>query len=1293
MLHKIRWTTEKISRRIEFVEDQIYRHRQEIPPFRYQILDAPMTPPPVAPEVDDSDWELIGPHEYWAPPRTNFVLRTTFSTGNLEGAAGPIALFLPIGIAGNFSHPEALAYIDGEPYAACDRHHQEIILPAKYCDGAEHTLALHGWTGIGGNGRGDMSDRLKMNPCEVVQIDQPTRDFVALARVTLGIAVQLEERDPAKHHLLTALEEAFQDLDIRHPLGPGSPRPYETIPAALNSLQDDLAKAGPALDVDISAIGHAHIDVAWLWTLDQTRQKSGRTFHNVLRNMEKFPGFVFGQSQPQLYDYVRQDFPDLFEAIKARVEDGRWETIGGMWVEADCNLSGPESLARQFLLGRNFFREHFGQGVDSPVLWLPDVFGYAWNLPQLIKEAGLEYFFTIKIGWSQYNRLPYDSFWWQGLDGTKVLTHFSTTKAPGSPFAATYNSDATPGEIMGTWTNFQQKDYGPVGKIPPMLMSYGFGDGGGGPTPEMLENIRELNNFPAAPKIKPEKVGDFFQKLAAVSENLPTWNGELYLEYHRGTYTTQARNKKGNRESEFLLHDAEFLATYASLLDPNYQYPFEQFTKAWQLVCLNQFHDIIPGSSIGPVYAQSLEQYAEVKAIAGATSDTALAVIAEKMGAETVIVNPTSFTRDEVLEIEGNSEDIRKIKPFSVQTFRRSNVQPATLNISQTHLENDFLRVDLNDHGDIIRIFDKVAKREVLPDDAIANQFLAFEDIPLRWDAWDIDIFYDDKVWLAEGATSIAVVEATPYRATLEIKRRILNSDYTQRISLTHNSHRLDFDTCIDWQERQILLKVAFPVDVFTPTATYEIQWGNVERPTHRNTSWDWARFETAAQKWVDLSEGNYGVSLLNDCKYGHDIHQNTMRLTLLRGTTTPDPEADYGEQTFKYSLFPHEGSWGVETVKEAYALNDPLVVYHQTATGGQETENGPRSSVPRLPSFVSVDRENIVIETIKRAEDGDGIIIRMYECQRQRGEFTLKTVFPIGAAYRTNILEENQEEIPAEGTKLSYAIKPYQILTLRLTIKGAKNTSDPLTAYNAKLLERRIVTDPGQEQPKTVESAGLKFEPTGEIKPYYGLTAMAWIDPESPLFQNLKTLQSSIHTELRGESLNDEFAFLAPESFHMTICDITAKSEPYSQAEAETVQAQIRAAFPQGVALNPIQAQVSGIGLNSTITALVRFSVPGELQKVQQLETQIKTATQVNVREFTGHITLAYCVKSPGEQIGTLREVLQAYQERDLGEFMISEFDLTYFNDMNTYIPLTTINFENGTVSDHDNLDQCEFS
>jgi len=1037
MRHQIRWTAQKITNRLTLIEAQTYRQRQEISPFRYHYLTDPLDPPPVAPDLDVSKWQVIQSHEYWANPRTDFILRTKFNTADLSPSAGPLALYLPIGIAGDFSHPEALAYIDGKPLAGCDRHHQEIVLPEKYCDGQEHTLALHGWTGIGGASISELTNRLKMNPCEVVQIDQPTRDFVALARVGLGILENLGDSHPAKNHLLSALDEAFKVVDLRNPIGEVF---YQSIPMALETLRAGIAKSGAPLDVEITAIGHAHIDVAWLWTLGQTRRKAGRTFHTVNRLMEQYPEYHFTQSQPQLYDYLRQDYPEFFETIQGRVAEGRWEPIGGMWVEADCNLSGPESLARQFLLGRNFFREHFGKEAESPVLWLPDVFGYAWNLPQLIKEAGLEYFFTIKIGWSQYNRLPYDSFWWQGLDGTRVLTHFSTTKEPGSPFAATYNAAATPGETLGTWANFQQKDYTPTGETPPLLMSYGYGDGGGGPTREMIENIREMENFPGTPHLHAGRVGDFFQKLSEVSENLPIWNGELYLEYHRGTYTTQARNKKANRKSEFLLHDAEFLATYASILDPEYQYPTPGFRQAWQLVCLNQFHDIIPGSSIGPVYQESLEQYEQVRQMVTEIRDQALEVIAAKMGASQLVVNPAPFARSEPISVEGELHDMGELPAYSVTTLQvtshRSQAPGGKLQAAsepQPLLENDFVRVEFNHAGDITRIYDKQAGREVLPEGAVANQFQAFEDIPLSWDAWDIDIFYDDKMWLAEPATSIKVVENHPLRASLEIKRRILHTVYTQRISLTHNSPRLDFETDIDWLERQILLKVAFPIEVLSPVATYEIQWGNVERPTHRNTSWDWARFETAAQKWVDLSEGNYGVSLLNDCKYGHDIRDNVMRLTLLRGTTAPDPMADYGIHQFKYSLYPHVGSWDEQTIAEAYALNDEVIVHQAIDDRPQTIDGNAQSVVNRPSSLISCDHGNLVIETIKRAEDGNGIIVRMYESQRQRGTFVLTTAFGLKAAWGTNLLEENQEEIAVDGNQLHHQIKPYQILTLRL--------------------------------------------------------------------------------------------------------------------------------------------------------------------------------------------------------------------------------------------------------------------
>lgn len=1032
MHHQTRWTLQKIRQRLDLIAPLVYRQRVSLPPFHYQTMPDATTPPPVGPGVDDHAWDVIEPRTYWARERVNFVMRTRFHVPANWPADAPAALYLPLGEVGHFNHPEALLYVDGAPYGTCDRRHQEVILPDAWRDGRNRLLALHGWTGNEHPGGPDA--RLLMRPCEVVLIDQPTRDFIVTAGAALGIAKALEEASPARGALLNALDAAFKVLDTREPFGDAF---YASVPAAHAALRDGIAEAGPALDVSVAAAGHAHIDVAWLWPLEQTRRKAGRTFYTALRLMEQFPGYRFTQSQPQLYDYVRQDYPALFEMIKQAVAEKRWELIGGTWVEADCNISGPESLARQFVLGRSFFREHFGPDADSPVLWLPDVFGYAWSLPQLIKQAGLDYFYTIKISWNQYNKLPYDSFWWQGLDGTRVLTHFSPN--------GDYNCSANPQDALDIWRKFKQKEHQRE-----VLMSYGNGDGGGGPTREMLENIREMENFPGAPRMRFAFAGDFFRQMEAeAGATLPVWNGELYLEYHRGTYTTQSRNKRANRKSEFLLHDAEFIGALADALDSGYAYPAGDLRTAWELVCLNQFHDIIPGSSITQVYADSQEQYAEVARLGETARDGALEAVAGRVGGDLLVINPTSFARADLVWWSGELPagqrfersdgapvlaqpgdggtwlDAGELPPYSVsgvQQVAGSVPAPETgLTAASGLLENRFVRVEFNGAGDITRVYDKLNQRDVLPPGAVANQFQAFEDRPMNFDAWDIDIYYDDKMWTADPAESIDVIAAGPLRASLKIVRRILNSTYTQVISLDHNSPAIRFDTTIDWRERHILLKAAFPVDVLAPQATYDIQWGNVQRPTHRNTSWDWARFETVGHKWVDLSEGNYGASLLNDCKYGHDIRDNVIRLSLLRSPTSPDPEADQGEHHFTYALLPHAGDWTGGTIPAAYALNDPAI-----AVKG-------RGGAAQTVNFLTVDRPNVVIETVKRAEDGKGLIVRLYESQRQRGPVTLTAAFPIKTAAITNLLEETITDVQPDGQQVTFSITPYQIITLRL--------------------------------------------------------------------------------------------------------------------------------------------------------------------------------------------------------------------------------------------------------------------
>lgn len=760
--HTVRHTAEKLTKRLHLVAPLVYRRMRALEPLRYQKQGSPLEPPLL--DADTSGWDVLETGGFWGAPRTEFTLRTSFTVPDDWDPALPTALFLPLGEAGDFSHPEVLVYLDGKAYAAADRHHQVVRLPEGTT--GTHELAMHGWTGI----NYEEDRRLYLRGCSVAQIDPATNEFVALARVALETAQHLEDDAPAKGRLLNALDDAFKRLETLEL----TDKFYDSVPDALETLKAGVAAAGPAADVSVAAAGHAHIDVAWLWTLGQTRRKAGRTFHTVLRLMEEFPEYTFSQSQPQLYDYVKQDYPELFKGIKQRVAEGRWETLGGMWIEADCNLSGSESLARQFVIGRAFFKEHFGE-VDSPILWLPDVFGYAWNLPQLIKEAGLEYFFTIKIGWSQYNRLPYDSFYWQGLDGTKVLTHFSTTPEVGSPHASTYNAAATPEQNLGTWRNFQQKE-----AQQDLLMAYGYGDGGGGPTREMLENITLMKEFPGVPQMRFSTAKDFFEGLEKNSgPDLPTWNGELYLELHRGTYTSQSRNKRANRRSEFLLHDAEFLASLAGVLDAGYSYPEAELKRAWELVLLNQFHDIIPGSSIGDVYTESLEQYDEVRRLGECARNGALSVVAQRVGGEVTVVNPTSFVQDTLAflpeQVSGLNVPTQAVEggtliaagalaPYSATPLQKGEaVLPrAELSVSEGHLENAFVRVELDKNGDLTRVFDKTANREVLAPGAKGNEFLAFEDRPNEWDAWDVDIFYDDKVYYAEPASSIRVLETGP---------------------------------------------------------------------------------------------------------------------------------------------------------------------------------------------------------------------------------------------------------------------------------------------------------------------------------------------------------------------------------------------------------------------------------------------------------------------------------------------------------------------------------------------------
>lgn len=777
---------------------------------------------------------------------------------------------------------------------------------------------------------------------------------------------------------------------------------------------------------NLSAIGHAHIDTAWLWPLAETQRKCVRTFASAVRYMEDYPNYQFVCSQAQQYEWIKQQHPGLYEKIKARVKEGRFIPAGGSWVEPDCNVPSGEALVRQFLFGQRFFRQEFG--ITCHEFWEPDVFGYTAALPQIMRQSGIRYFLTQKLSWNQFNKPASHTFLWEGLDGSRVLVHF--------PPADTYNSIANVKEVLYNVSNFKDHD-----RANESYLLFGFGDGGGGPNLPMLEQLQRMGDVDGLPRVQMRSPEEFFTRCEADAKDLTVWVGELYFELHRGTYTTQARNKQFNRRSEFLLHDVEFLSAVAHA-SHGLSYPAAELSRLWKIVLTNQFHDILPGSSITEVYQDSTAHYQEVEACGAELREQAIRAL---VGADSgpvgnlCAVNTLGAPRAEVVELplgalapqiaaDGRPLGVVRAPSYGYAVFTPQTTSADTVRVVETPeaiiLENELVRAAFGPDGSLTSLYDKRARREAIEPGKAANHFVLFDDEPNNWDAWDMDVFHLEKRYEVGAAKAARVIEWGPLRASVEFEYELgAASTLKQTVSLTAISPRLDFSSEVEWHERHKFLKVEFPLNVRAQNATYEVQFGHLQRPTHFNTSWDLARFEVSAHKWADLSESDFGVALLNDCKYGYATHGNVMRLSLLRATQSPDPVADMGRHTFRYALLPHPGSFqAAGVVEEGYRFNVPMQL---RAT----------SSAPGEASFFAVESNSVVIDTVKKAEDSEAIVVRLYEAHGAHGKTRLSSSLPIVSAARCNLLEE--EDVPMEWSNggVTLDVTPFQIVTLKLAL------------------------------------------------------------------------------------------------------------------------------------------------------------------------------------------------------------------------------------------------------------------
>ena len=863
----------------------------------------------------------------------------------------------------------------------------------------------------------------RFGQADLVVVDQDVWDLLMDIDVLTGLMYELQVTDPRRHEVLRALERAVDVLDAAW-----------DVAAAARAARDQLAGvlSAPAATSahTLSAIGHAHIDSAWLWPLRETKRKVARTFSNVVELQEDYPAFVFAASQAQQYSWVKEQQPYVYERIRAAIAAGRWAPVGGMWVESDANLPGGEALARQLVYGQRFFLDEFG--VECKEVWLPDSFGYTAAFPQLARLAGAQWFLTQKLSWNDTNRFPHSTFLWEGIDGTRIFTHF--------PPVDTYNSDLSGVEVARAVANNTDLGYATRSLVP-----YGYGDGGGGPTREMIERAQRMADLEGAPRIVTESPSDFFRAAEAEYTDPPVWSGELYLELHRGTYTSQAQMKAGNRRSEHLLREAELWAATASLMAGT-QYPYEQLEQIWKTVLLLQFHDILPGSSIAQVHREARDTYASLSEELEAIIFGAARAIG---GGAALVLNAAPFDRDEVVVLDASApvvaggqclHDGRVAVRVQVPGSSAAPLQPATVEdrveVDGRVLRNASVEVVVDDDGLLASVMDQRTGRELLPPGARAGLLQAHPDRPTRWDAWDLDEHHQHHHVDLDSATSVEVIDRGPLVGAIRVTRSFRSSRVVQEVRLCSGSPRVELVTEVDWHEDHTVLKLALPVDVHADHVTSEIQFGHVERPTHVNTSWDAAKYERWSHRWIHAGEPGYGVAVVSDAVYGHDAStrprdgggRSTMvRLTLLRGPRFPDPTTDEGLHRFVVGVVP--GADLAAASDHGRAVNLPLRVVPGT---------GDRAWPPP-PPIVVAEGPGLAIELVKLADDRSGdLVIRAYERSGGRCQGTIE--LPIGPVevHTCDLLERSEGSLVIVDRRVELDLRAFEIVTLRVRGYGS---------------------------------------------------------------------------------------------------------------------------------------------------------------------------------------------------------------------------------------------------------------